>query len=110
MFEGSRLDLGFALQVLSSRPEALIWVLSLQGFWSTIWIRGTCVDLFQESSRLKQKIELVQGSTQIRIGTLRERTDVLPSAPGKSASRQLLTKMKDFIHRENQYKRGADCS
>jgi hypothetical protein len=71
---------------------------------------GTCVDLFRESSRFKQKMELVQGSTQIRIGTLRERTDALPSAPDKSASRQLLTKMKDFIHRADHYKRGADCS
>jgi hypothetical protein len=79
-------------------------------FWNATWIRGTYVDLFRENSRFKQKMELVQGSTQIRIDTLRERTDVLPSAPSKSASRQLLTKMKDFIHRENHYKRGADCS
>jgi hypothetical protein len=71
---------------------------------------GTYVDLFWESSRFKQKMELVQGSTQIRIGTLRERTDELPSAPGKLAFRQLLIKMKDSIHKENHYKRGADCS
>jgi hypothetical protein len=50
-------------------------------------------------------MELVQGLTQIRIGTLRERSYALPSAPGKSASQQLLSKMKDFIHRENNYKR-----
>jgi hypothetical protein len=37
-------------------------------------------------------MELVQKSTQIRIGTFRERIYALPSAPVKLASRQLLTK------------------
>jgi hypothetical protein len=37
--EGSRLDLGFALQVLSSRSEALIWVLRLD-FWAGVLERN----------------------------------------------------------------------
>jgi hypothetical protein len=90
VIEGSRLDLGFASRVWSSRSEALTWGFAIEfmseGFWSATWIQETRVDLFRESSGFKRKIKLVQGSTQIWIGTLRERTDALPSAPGKSAS------------------------
>jgi hypothetical protein len=48
----------------------------------------TLLDLFPESFELKQKAELVQISIQTQIDTIGERTDVLPSAPGKSAFRQ----------------------
>jgi hypothetical protein len=61
--EGSKLDLGFASWVSSSRFEALIWGFAIEfmsrGFWSATWIWGTCVDLFWESSRFKQKMELI---------------------------------------------------
>jgi hypothetical protein len=87
--EGSKLDLGFASWVLSSRFQALIWGFAIEfmsrGFWGATWIRGTCVDLFWESSEFKQKMELILESTQTQIGTLRGRTNALPSAPGESA-------------------------
>jgi hypothetical protein len=47
---------------------------------------GIFGDLFREGSGFKQNMKLGHGSTQIRIGILRERTDALPSAPEKSAS------------------------
>jgi hypothetical protein len=47
-------------------------------------VRKTPLDLFPESFELKQKAELVQISIQTQINTVGERTDVLPSALGKS--------------------------
>jgi hypothetical protein len=51
-------------------------------------VRRTPLDLFPESFELKQKAELVQISIQTKIDTIGERTDALPSAPGKLAFRQ----------------------
>jgi hypothetical protein len=48
-------------------------------------VRRTPLDLFPESFKLKQKVELVQISIQTQIDTVGERTNELPSAPGKSA-------------------------
>jgi hypothetical protein len=48
----------------------------------------TPLDLFPKSFELKQKVELVQILIQTQINTVGERTDALPSAPGKSAFRQ----------------------
>jgi hypothetical protein len=66
-------------------PGFCDWIYE-QGFWRATWIQGICEDLFREGSEFKQNMELGQKLTQIRIGILRERTDALPSAPGKSAS------------------------
>jgi hypothetical protein len=48
-------------------------------------VRRTPLDLFPESFELKQKVELVPILIQTQINTVGERTNVLPSAPGKSA-------------------------
>jgi hypothetical protein len=58
------------------------------GSGALLEVRRTPLDLFPESFMLKQKAELVQTSIQTQIDTVGERTDVLPSAPGKSAFRQ----------------------
>jgi hypothetical protein len=51
-------------------------------------VQRTLLNLFPESFELKQKAELVLISIQTQIDTIGERTDALPSAPGKSALRQ----------------------
>jgi hypothetical protein len=51
-------------------------------------VQRTLLNLFPESFELKQKAELVLISIQTQIDTIGERTDALPSAPGKSAFRQ----------------------
>jgi hypothetical protein len=51
-------------------------------------VRRTPLDLFPESFELKQKAELVQISIQTQIDIVEERTDALPSAPGKLAFQQ----------------------
>jgi hypothetical protein len=66
------------------------------------------LDLFSESVELKQKIELVQISTQTRIDTVGERTDALPSAPGESAFQQTTDQKLNFIHKRRHYKGGVD--
>jgi hypothetical protein len=58
------------------------------GSGALLEVRRTLLDLFPESFMLKQKAELVQTSIQTQIDTVVERTDALPSAPGKSAFRQ----------------------
>jgi hypothetical protein len=45
----------------------------------------TPLDMFPESFELKQKMKLVQISIQTQIDTVGERTDALPSGPGKLA-------------------------
>jgi hypothetical protein len=58
------------------------------GFGALLEVQRTPLDLFPESFELKQKVELVQILIQTQIDTVGERTDALPSAPGKSAFRQ----------------------
>jgi hypothetical protein len=58
------------------------------GSRALIEVWRTPLDLFPESLELKQKAELVQISIQTQIDTVGERTDALPSAPGKSAFQQ----------------------
>jgi hypothetical protein len=55
------------------------------GSGALLKVQRTSLDLFPESFELKQKAELFQISIQTQIDTVGERTDVLPSAPGKSA-------------------------
>jgi hypothetical protein len=55
------------------------------GSGALLEVQRTPLDLFSESFELKQKAELVQISIQSQIDTVGERTDKLPSAPGKSA-------------------------
>jgi hypothetical protein len=55
------------------------------GSGALLKVQRTPLDLFPESFELKQKAELVQISIQTQIDTVGERTDALPSAPGKSA-------------------------
>jgi hypothetical protein len=54
------------------------------GFGALLELRRTPLDLFPERFELKQKVELVQISIQTQINTVGERTNALPSAPGKS--------------------------
>jgi hypothetical protein len=48
-------------------------------------VQRTPLDLFPENFEVRQKAELVPISIQTQIDTVGERTDALPSAPGKSA-------------------------
>jgi hypothetical protein len=48
-------------------------------------VQRTPLYLFPESFEVRQKAELVPISIQTQIDTVGERTDALPSAPGKSA-------------------------
>jgi hypothetical protein len=54
------------------------------GFGALLELQRTPLDLFPERFELKQKVELVQISIQTQINTVGERTNALPSAPGKS--------------------------
>jgi hypothetical protein len=59
-----------------------------RGSGALLEVQRTSLDLFPESFELKQKAELVQISIQTHIDIVGERSDALPSAPGKSAFRQ----------------------
>jgi hypothetical protein len=56
-----------------------------EGSGALLKVWRTLLYLFPESFKLKQKAELVQTLILTHIDTVGERTDALPSAPGKSA-------------------------